>query len=272
MWYRWRTVQVPELVAGGRRGQDFDWWAIMQAVEDFRWTIDAFTPETIPMARLAEYMHQIAQLLGEAASVHFVRLEGGSTVLVQTVEREAAPKVRARVAAVRRQEAPPDAMGAYRSINRMLREDNGTAVLREQDTEVIRFPGREEQPEALAGIQQQGIIDGEVVRVGGADDPVPVLLKSETQTISGCYAARPLAKELARRLFEPVRLFGTGRWHRDEQSNWRLDRFTVDRFEPLSEAPLSSAVMALRAIRGGEWNETSVQELHRIRYGDDGAE
>ncbi len=31
---------------------------------EFRFTIDAFTPSTIPLLRLAEYMHDFAILLG----------------------------------------------------------------------------------------------------------------------------------------------------------------------------------------------------------------
>jgi hypothetical protein len=36
---------------------------------EYRFRIDAFTPETMPMARLAEYMSQLAQLLGEPTYV-----------------------------------------------------------------------------------------------------------------------------------------------------------------------------------------------------------
>ncbi len=58
---------------------------------EFRLKIDAYSPKTIPMASLASYMNDLARLLGELASVHFVRLEEGSTVLVH----EAVPDVHA---------------------------------------------------------------------------------------------------------------------------------------------------------------------------------
>lgn len=45
---------------------------------EYRFQIDAYTPETITMARLAEYMTYLAQVLGETASVHFDRLLGSS--------------------------------------------------------------------------------------------------------------------------------------------------------------------------------------------------
>jgi len=243
----------------------------MTVDSEFRWAIDAYTPETIPMDRLAAYMGELARLLGESPAVHFVGLEEGSTVLVHRIAPEAVPKVRARTDAVRRNAGPGDARKAYRNINRMLREDNGTAVLREEGREIIRFPGREEEAEELAVVQEHGSIDGEILMVGGTADPVPVWLRSDGERLTGFSAARPIAKDLGKRLFETVRLFGTGQWNRDDQGAWKLDSFVIDRFETLSDAPLSSAVAALRAIPGGEWDEGSFDELHRIRYGEGGA-
>jgi hypothetical protein len=81
----------------------------------------------MPMARLAEYLAELALMLGERPAVHFVRVEAGSITVVHTVEAEAIPKVRERVQTVGSGTAPPDAMRAYRSINKMLRDDNGLA-------------------------------------------------------------------------------------------------------------------------------------------------
>ncbi len=54
------------------------------------------------MARLAEYLHELAVILGEPRAVHFVRLDAGSTVIIHKVEQEAIPKVTDRVIAVAR--------------------------------------------------------------------------------------------------------------------------------------------------------------------------
>ena len=77
--------------------------------QEYRFKIDAFTPETLPMARLAEYMAELATLLGTQERVHFVRLEGGSTTLVQEIEYEAIPKVRERLNGIKTRSAPEDA-------------------------------------------------------------------------------------------------------------------------------------------------------------------
>ncbi len=97
--------------------------------EEYRFKIDAFTPDTLPMARLAEYMASLAELLGEPTAVHFKKLEAGSTILVQRIDREAVPKVRQRTSAVRRGDASQDATRAFKAINKLLRDDNASGVL-----------------------------------------------------------------------------------------------------------------------------------------------
>ena len=42
-----------------------------RAGTEYRFKIDAYTPQTMPLVRLAEYMAELAQLLGEPTAVHF---------------------------------------------------------------------------------------------------------------------------------------------------------------------------------------------------------
>lgn len=235
---------------------------------EYRFSIDAYTPATMPMARLAEYMAQLALILGEPGAVHFDRLASGSTVLVHRVEREAVPKVRERAAAVARGAAPREAIRAFRTINRYLREDNGTGVLREKTRgpKVLVFLGREEVTETVSSVRQAGTIDGFVMKVGGTDETVPVLLRSEDQLISHCWATKALAKQLAHKLFEPVRLFGSGRWGRDGDGLWTLLEFEIKHFETMQDAPLSVAIAELRAI-DADFGTDAYEELAVIRCG-----
>jgi hypothetical protein len=236
-----------------------------QTTELFFW-IDAFTPATIPMARLAEYMAQLATILGEPASVHFVKLKRGGTRIVHKIENEAAPKVRERAASVRRGDAPRDALRAYENINKMLRDDNGTGALKEStDAIIIPFPGVRSAEEKYAGIRERGTIDGEVIRVGGPHKWVPVLIETEGETFSGCWANRVLAKQLGARLFEPVRLHGAGKWDRSAEGKWILREFIIERFEPLSDEPLSEVLSRIRAI--GAFKDTTLDDLAYLRKG-----
>lgn len=238
----------------------------MTELEEFRLEIEAFTPETMPMLRLAEYLAQFALMLGESKSVHFVRLEKGSTSVIHRIEREAVPKVKERTSAIRRGVGPRDSVRAYGKMNRMLRADNGSAVWKEEKTqaEIIVFPGRNDAEEVINGISQRGSIDGEVIRVGGLQETVPVMLKCEHDEFSGCWANKTIAKALGRRLFEPVRLFGTGRWNRNDEGKWKLDIFRVESFVALKDVSLSAALNEIRALQF-EWDETSYSELKIMR-------
>jgi hypothetical protein len=241
----------------------------MATGEEFRFKIDAFTRETIPLERLAEYLGELAVLFGENKAVHFVRLDAGSVVPVIKVEHEAAPKVRERIQAVAWGSGPGEALRAYRNINRKLRDDNAVGTVHEEaGTEIIRFPGREEDGDDAIIVREQGTLDGEVIRVGGKTSLIPVTLQAEEQTLSYCFAKRPIAKELATRLFEPVRLFGVGRWVRDRNGIWNLDNFLIDRFEALSDEPLSSVLVSIGAIERGEWSSGSLEELRALRAAD----
>lgn len=236
--------------------------------EEYRLKIDAFTPGTMPMARLAEYMAQLAEILGHNASVHFERLEPGSTVLVHRIEREAIPKVRQRAESVRRGDAPRNALVAYKKINGMLRDDNGSAVLLENKKRaaVLRFPGREEKQETYPAVKQLGSIEGQVVRVGGIDETIPVLLESEGEQIAGIYTNRQIARQLGQRLFDSARLHGQGTWTRDADGVWSLKSFRIDTFEWLEDQALGATLEQLRAVPS-DWDSEGLQDLEAIRHG-----
>lgn len=234
----------------------------------YRFRIDAYSPDTIPMARLAQYMAELAELLGERDAVHFRRLTKGSTVLNAKIDREAAPKVRDRVASVRAGDAPSEPMRAYNALNRLLRDDNATGVLRDEAPRgvIIRFPGREIAEEKFSSIRQHGSIDGIVTGIRGKDDTIHITLNSEGQQLSGCETNRAIAKQLGAKLFEPVRLFGRGRWNRDADGVWSLISFKIESFESLEDLPLTSALSQMRDI-ATEWTDDAYREVDEIRHG-----
>ena len=235
---------------------------------EYRFKIKAYTPETMPMARLAEYLRELATVLGEPKDVHLIGVESGSTVPVLRIDYESIPKVQRRAAEVRGGDAPRDPLVAYRRLNQMLREDNARAVFQHghRGARVLEFPGRDDAEEELANVKQLGTMDGTVIRVGGTGDEIPVLLESEGQQISGCHTKRAVAKALATLLFEPVRVEGMGSWFRNAGGEWKLKSFRIDTFEPLENAHLSAAVTKLREIPV-DWDDGTYDEVKRIRQG-----
>src|SRR4051794_31912399 len=118
----------------------------------FIFYIDAYSPETIPMAKLAEYMADFAALLGRDNAVHFGGLASGSTKLAAVVEYEDVPKVATRLGDLRRGNAAKDAVKVFDAIDTRLANDNATGRIyiesQEGLAELLAFPGRT-RPKAL---------------------------------------------------------------------------------------------------------------------------
>lgn len=241
----------------------------MAEPREHRFKIDAYSVETMPLLRLIEYLRELATVLGENNAIHLVDIEDGSTVPVLKIDDETRERVYQRAAEVRRGIAPREAMLGYRRLNQMLRQDRGIGSLYEKGVaEIIPFPGKEELPGSISGIQQQGTLDGKLLKVGGKGKWVPVQLQTPDETITGCSALRNTAKEMALHLFDDIRLYGRGSWTRTEGGDWILERFLVDNFEPLNPEPLPNVVASLRAIRAN-WRLNPIAGIHAVRYGTD---
>jgi hypothetical protein len=241
---------------------------VMDTGQELRFYMEPYTPETLPLGRLADYLAELAKVLGDDRAVHLIELQEGTTVLVNKVDAEALPKIYERAAAVKRGDAPRTAMDGYRNLNRMLQEDNGSGTLLEPTgAEILDFPGRREERPVFSWLEERGEVDGEVARVGGTSDPVPLLLQTADGTVSGCYARRIIAKQLGQLLFEPVRLFGIGYWTRTRAGAWKLSRFNVENFEKLDAEPLSAEILRLRAL-DLNWGDNAIDELLKLRHGE----
>ena len=117
----------------------------------------------------------------------------------------------------------------------------------------------------LVSIQQSGEIDGEIIRIGGSKEVVHITLSINGKETSGINAKRKIAKDMGKYLFEQVRLFGNGRWERDDDGIWNLSSFNVDRFEVLDESSLSQTILDLRELKG-EWKEDALSEILESRH------
>lgn len=219
---------------------------------EFRFEIKAYSPDTIPLERLARYLENLATLLGEPKNVHLVRVEGGSTVPVVRIDWESVPKVKKRVNDVRNNEGPAEARKAKAAIERDLAEDNAKygELFDQHGGRVIHFPGREKFRETEFGpFNQFGTLDGVPIVVGGENDPVPVHLQDRGGVIHNCQAPRPVAKAIGQYLFtSPLRVEGMGRWFRSEEGVWSMRRFVITGYRELKAESVHDATQRLRAI------------------------
>lgn len=244
---------------------------------EYCFKMDVFRPATIPMKLLAQYLQDLAMLLGSEESVHLISIRDGSTVLAMPVDFEAEPKVLDRLARVRNQDGPPEAMRAAKAIDERLRQDNAKgAIVGPRGNNVLSFPGRDLNKLIEYGpFNQPGTLIGTPIRIGGEQHLVPVHLEEHGRHGRKyvCEAARATAKEIAQYLFTGViRAEGIGRWIRRRSGDWEMLNFTIKDFKPLPDnVSFKESIERLRAIPA-TWKELEdpIDALMHLRHGTDG--
>jgi hypothetical protein len=237
---------------------------------------ESYTPVSIPMERLAEYMRVFAQLLGERESVHFENVIDASVGLVARVDVPAQPKVDDRLRAMRAGNPPSDMKKAFKELDEMLRADNAVGSLDHcDDAVIIQFPGKARIAPVLYGpFDKEAVVQGQLVKLGGRDSTVHAELKDGATIYSRIEMKRSLAMELRELLFGPlIRLKGTGRFSRSAEGVWIMEAFKAQSFEVLDDAPLSNVVGRLRSVTGSQWAESAdaVGELLDMRRDNEAA-
>lgn len=241
----------------------------MESTHILEFSIDVFTPETIPMSRLAEYMAQLAELYGSEPHIHFDTLRGGSAILSSIVQASAMPLVEKRLSLVHDAAAPEQFKKAFQHLNLMLKADKAIGEIRSaQGTIVLSFQGRHMQTPKIHRVRELGVLDGVVIRVGGKDNTIPVWLQEASGVIHKCETTSDMARDLAHQyLRSPIRVTGQGEWLRGENGEWKLEKFKISAWEVLEETELISSFAAARNADGNGWNslEDPVGEHLKLR-------
>jgi len=236
----------------------------MNECDEYEFRFDAYTPETIPMERLAKYLVALAKLFGNESSVHFQRVDIGSTKPVMRVEKEAAPKVAHRFDDISRGVAANDAMAGFNELNNLLRDDNAVGWLNKklvgvpESALILRFPGKElPRPIKFGPFTEPAIVDGELVRIGGKDQSAHALVIDPEGKGWSMAMDRELAIKMAAYLYKgPIlRVRGDARWERQEDGVWHLMSFKVEDFDVLSDDTLELATSRLRQLQKTDWDK-----------------
>ena len=241
--------------------------------EQYTFRIDRFTPDTIPMARLAEYMAKLAELLGASERVHFREVRRGSVQIVSAVEVEAQPKVTARLQSLRATEVATDVREAFDALNGFLAEDNAIGSIKRGSAVILKFPGRDQpRPPQIGPFVQPTELVGQLVRIGGRDKTAHAHLEDADGRAWSIVMTREQARLLAPLLYGPTfRASGAGKWMRTPSGTWELEHLKLQSWEPLSDESLRNVVDQLRKIEGARWHREADPSalLSRIRHGDD---
>jgi hypothetical protein len=78
---------------------------------EYRVAFDAYSPETMPAARLAEYVADLAKVFWNGDHLYLVRIDPGSTIPVLLADYEAEPKIRERIRSVKCKDGPHEGCG-----------------------------------------------------------------------------------------------------------------------------------------------------------------
>jgi hypothetical protein len=221
------------------------------ARQEYRFVIDVFTPQTLPMARLAEYLSDLAELFSSKEHVHFIGVDEGSADLLQIVDARATSKVDRRLLMIETRSARGALRKAFDDLNDKLYEDNAVGKLVSPSGRVIKFPGRERDLDKTAGpINEAATIDGEVIQIGGRDETISVYLRSQDR-VHICTATREQGRSIAAHLFQGrVRVTGVGTYVRNGFGEWERRRFVMESFTPLDMEPLGAVITQLRSLGG----------------------
>jgi hypothetical protein len=242
--------------------------------KEYTFRIDAFTPETLPAERFAEYVRHLARLLGEPANVHFKDLTEGSAKLAVCIDEQVRVKVRDRLSDVTAGNAVPEAMSALNELDKMLANDNAIGELYgDSGALILKFPGRTKPRPVVHGpIVQEGSVQGQLVRIGGQDSTSHATLQDGPLTVRNITMKRELAAQLAKYLYgETICLGGKGKYYRTEDGEWYMDGFAATSFEVLDDRCLSEIIDNLQAVNGSDWSKVAdpLEELRALRGEDE---
>lgn len=220
---------------------------------EYVFRIDVFTPDTMPMERLAKYLSALAKMFGHPDHTHFMGVEKGSALLKTRVDFVDAPKAEARLQGIRMGDGPKDALAAKEELEALLANDNAVGELRDANgSTIIPFVGRDRpRPLVLPPFKEDTSIDGQLVNIGGKDLSAHATLQDGEVFHTGITMKRDMARDLAPLLYGPVlRLFGNGRFERLASGEWKMTDFKTSHFEILKDRPVTSVLTDIRAIPG----------------------
>ena len=243
----------------------------MADFEELSFVIPGYTPETIPLNRLIEYLQQMSAVLGEPENMHLIAVKPGSAAPTFHVPKSAALEVRDRAHRVQRGDGTKKQVDAYNRIRRMLRRDSRDAgkpaLLRSPLAVVLEIAPAPDDVGILSGVRQASTVDGQLISVGGATEDATLRVQDlEGRILAGFTAKRVLAKELARLMWEPVRLSGVGQWSRSEEGVWELERMQVQSYERLDDEELGFTLERLRGLNV-QWPQDADERLAAERDG-----
>jgi hypothetical protein len=237
---------------------------------------DKWTPLTISMSRLTEYLADLAIVFGYKESVHLIEVAGGSAMPVILYDAEEEGRIFGRMRAAQAGNGDPEAVQAYKRNDARFKKDQGfgRVIDVEKSADIIEFPGaKQDVPETYVPIKERATLVGRLRRVGGKGDTIPIWLERADGLMLYCETSEALSRQLSDYYLDIIRVHGIATWLRNAAGEWKLQRFNIQSYdmEALSEESLLSTIEKLQAIKDSGWENVKdpLEELRRMRHGDD---
>ncbi|MFP5077022.1 hypothetical protein ACLE20_06915 [Rhizobium sp. YIM 134829] len=230
----------------------------------YTFKIQDYKPETMPFGRLLEYYSEIKKLLGYSENIHLVSISEGSHATALAIDRNHETAIERRLAELKANSAPREAMRALQAINEMLSEDRTSGNFSDSNgRNVLIFPGRKPAEADAVQIRDAATFVGELYHIAGTRDDVKVRIATEAHGVVFCTTTRSLARQLRDYLFEFVKVSGRGMWTRGEDGSWEISDFTITDLTPVKKETLRQSVDRIRAV-GVDWPEETLGELDKL--------
>jgi hypothetical protein len=225
--------------------------------------LSPFTPETLPLERLAEYASALAKVFGHSDSVHLQEISPGSVKLALKVDAPAVATVEARLAEVSAGNGPEEAQRGFQHIAEWLARDGGTATLdtANDNATILTFRAREPAVRPIS-VTETGCLDGRIVRLGLDRNKPVVWLETDNGRIL-CSLTESKVKEMAAHILDWVRVTGTGTWERSSEGKWTPRFFRVEAFEPLDDMSFADVLARVRSFAGAWPDSDTIQTIIR---------
>lgn len=240
----------------------------MADLERFKFTVPGYTPETMPLDRLMEYLNHLSIVLGNPGDLHLVGMEKGSTRPILAMRHDVAAKARHHARQVAEGGGSARRRAAFNAVRRMVAEDGGKpAVLKApRGAIILRFPGIElGEDQIINTLRQPTSVEGQLVRLGGIGENAQLLIQElNGSVIAGCSAPRAVTQAMGHLIYHWVRVNGIGSWRRTEKGKWEIVRLHVQTFEPLDESDLEEVVAKLQAVNV-KWPDDTLEQLQAMR-------
>lgn len=214
-------------------------------------------PQDIPLAKLAEYLKEFAQLMGDAQKPVYAGITKGSAFLRSAIAPNANQAVRLRLLEAR-SNAETSAAKHAQNIVKMMERDNTEGQIEDRHGAVIlQFSPRKKTEEKAKEylIQDTAVLDGIIVGISGVDDTAHIRLldaAGATQNISirDLQLARQLAKHFRAHV---IRIHVHGTWKRTANGAWEPHTLYGDYFEELDNKSAKEIFQELAELPGNNW-------------------